>query len=188
VRGDGRTHDGSALDYTIVDAERSVCIAVMDFAPVGLYAQGAPVWWPRLFDALLHAVLTKRCWVRLLVSKWAHTSPVIDPFLRALQLAADGGRTDGHLSGGLLEIKFFALPGWDSTLGANRKYPGHSRVNHVKYVVTDRRANIGTSNMTWDYFSSTAGMSLNTDHRGLMEDLQTVFDRDWTSRYASRLS
>jgi hypothetical protein len=60
------------------------------------------------------------------------------------------------MSSGQLEIKQFIVPGWDSTIGSRRKFPGHTRVNHTKYMVTDRRINIGTSNMTWDYFASTA--------------------------------
>jgi phospholipase D3/4 len=86
------------------------------------------------------------------------------------------------------EIKQFIIPGWDSTSGSVRRYPGHTRVNHTKYVVTDRRINIGTSNMTWDYFASTAGSSFNADHPTLVRTLQSVFDRDWASSYAWRLT
>ena len=164
--------------YTIRDAEKSVSVSVMDFGPVSLYGRASdpgqslptdtPVWWPSLFDAVLSAVLTRRVYVRLLVSKWAHTSDLIEPFLRALQAAADAGRADKFMTAGQLEIKEFIIPGWDSTTGSFRKYPGHSRVNHTKYIVTDRRVNIGTSNMTWDYFVSTAGSSVNTDHPGLV--------------------
>jgi phospholipase D3/4 len=203
VRGRGRTYDGAALSHTILDARRSVCVSVMDFAPVSLYDRkgdaelaqredpaplDAPVWWPDLFDALLHAVLTRRVWARLLVSKWAHSSRLIEPYLRALQRAADAGRADHRQTGGLLEIKYFIVPGWDATTGPGRKYAGFSRVNHAKYIVTDRRINVGTSNMTWDYFANTAGSSFNTDHPGLVGDLQAIFDRDWTSRYASPLA
>jgi len=202
VRGRGRTFDAAALVSTILDAERSISINVMDLAPVGLYVRSpdpdiekhehrsrlnAPVWWPDLFDALLHAVLTKRVWVRILVSKWAYSSHLIEPYLHALTQAADAGRTDPRLSGGLLEVKRFIVPGWDRTTGPDRKYVDHSRVNHAKYIVTDRRANIGTSNMTADYFAGTAGTSINTDHPGLVRDLQRSFDRDWTSRYAVNL-
>ena len=82
VRGAGRTWDGDGLVYTIDDASRSVCVSVMDFAPVGLYGRhdagppvaggqdipdNTPVWWPDLFDALLsppcsRARSTCACW------------------------------------------------------------------------------------------------------------------------------
>ena len=201
VRGPGRSYDGDGLVHTIDDARRCVCVSVMDFAPVGLYVRASegegaggraptdtPVWWPRLLDALLHAVLTRKVHVRLLVSKWAHTSGLVEPFLRALQQAGDAGRADRYLTAGQLEVKQFVVPGWDSTTGPHRSYPGHSRVNHTKYIVTDRRINVGTSNMTWDYFSSTAGSSFNADHPGLVRALQSVFDRDWASSYAFRLA
>ena len=203
VLGKGRTWDGEGLVHTIDDAQKSVCISVMDFAPAGLYSRPSagppigdegiiptdtPVWWPLLTDPLLSAVLTRKLYVRLLVSKWAHTSALIEPMLRALQSAADAGRADPYMSSGQLEIKLFMVPGWNSTTGSNRKFPGHTRVNHTKYIVTDRRINIGTSNMTWDYFASTAGSSFNTDHPELVRTLQAVFDRDWASSCAWRLS
>ena len=198
-----RTTDEDGLVFTIDDARRSVCVSVMDFAPASIYGRkkidpaaldgalqfdNTPVWWPALYNALLSAVLTRKVYVRLLVSKWAHTSGLIEPFLRALQAAADAGRADKYMIAGQLEIKEFIVPGWDSTAGASRKYPGHTRVNHAKYIVTDRRINIGTSNMTWDYFSSTAGSSFNSSHPALVHDLQAVFDRDWSSSYAWHLS
>jgi phospholipase D3/4 len=204
VRGPGRSYDGDGLVHTIDDARRSVCISVMDFAPVGLYGRSGsgvspiegsaliptdtPVWWPSLIDAILATVLTRKVYVRLLISQWAHTSALIKPLLRSLQQAADAGRASEYLSAGQLEIKQFIIPGWDETTSAHRKFPGHSRVNHTKYIVTDRRINIGTSNMTWDYFASSAGCSLNTDHPSLVQTLQSVFDRDWASPYAYRLS
>jgi phospholipase D3/4 len=203
VMGSGRTWDGEGLVHTIDDARTSICVSVMDFGPVGLYSRqkagapvgdegiipnNTPVWWPSLFDALLTAALTRKVYVRLLVSKWAHTSGLIEPLLVALQKAADAGRADSYMSSGQLEIKQFIVPGWDSTAGSRRNYPGHTRVNHTKYIVTDRRINVGTSNMTWDYFASTAGSSFNTDHPALVRTLQAVFDRDWASSYAWRLS
>ena len=50
--------------------------------------------------------------------------------------------------------------------------------------VTEKRINIGTSNMTWDYFQGTAGASFNTDHPDLVKSLNDAFDRDWSSSYA----
>jgi phospholipase D3/4 len=199
----GRTWDQEGLVRTIDDARKSICVSVMDFAPVALFPRQSagvtlgsegvipydtPVWWSSLFDALLSAVLTRKVYIRLLVSKWAHTSGLIAPFLIALQKAADAGRADHFMTAGQLEIKQFIVPGWDSTSGSMRRYPGHTRVNHTKYIVTDRRINIGTSNMTWDYFASTAGSSFNADHPTLVRTLQSVFDRDWASSYAWRLT
>ncbi len=88
---------------------------------------------------------------------------------------------------GSLEIRLFRVPGWDDTEGADRQFPGHSRVNHTKYIVTDERINIGTSNMTWGYFTNTAGSSFNADHPGLVAKLQEIFDRDWDSKYTDPL-
>ncbi len=191
------------LSLELGGEQGTVFLTVMDFAPVGIFDRksaaatagsgGAipydtPVWWSSLFDALLSAVLTRKVYVRLLVSKWAHTSSLIAPFLVALQKAADAGRAGHNMTAGQLEIKQFIIPGWDSTSGSVRKYPGHTRVNHTKYIVTDRRINIGTSNMTWDYFASTAGSSFNADHPTLVRTLQSVFDRDWASSYAWRLT
>jgi phospholipase D3/4 len=183
----------------------------MDFAPVSLY-QGkyddtkhkymvgdrvaTPVWWPALYDAVLHVVTTKALHVRLLISEWAHTSEFITPYLQALQAAADAGAANHTMQAGRLEIRRFRVPGWQSTEAHScsqahenaprpRAYPGYTRVNHTKYIVTDRRANIGTSNMTWDYFYNTAGSSLNTDQPALVQKLQEIFDRDWGSDYAT---
>jgi phospholipase D3/4 len=194
-----RTYDGDGIVYTILDAQKTICISVMDFAPVSLY-RGAfnedsqkyeidgktatPVWWPLLFDALLQAVTTKGVQARLLISKWAHTSAFVNPYLIALDKAAKAGRMNSHMTAGRLEIRRFVIPGWDSTAGHGRNFPGHSRVNHTKYIVTDRRINIGTSNMTWDYFTNTAGSSFNSDHPDLLQKLQEIFDRDWDSQYA----
>ena len=204
VLGPGRSYDGAGLVHTIHDARRSVCISVMDFAPTGLYGRAGggvspiagdaliptdtPVWWPSLIDAILSAVLTRKVYVRLLVSKWAHTASLIAPLLCSLQQTADAGRQGKCFGTGQLEIKEFIIPGWNDTTSVHREFPGHSRVNHTKYIVTDRRINVGTSNMTWDYFTSTAGCSFNTDHRSLVRTLQSVFDRDWASPYAYRLS
>ena len=46
VLGKGRTWDGEGLVHTIDDAQKSVCISVMDFAPAGLYSRpsmGPPI-------------------------------------------------------------------------------------------------------------------------------------------------
>ena len=68
-----------------------------------------------------------------------------------------------------------------------------ARVNHNKYMVTDRTAYIGTSNWSGDYFTDTAGIGLvmqdseierNDTISTIRNDLASVFDRDWNSNYA----
>jgi len=153
-----------------------------------------PVWWPVLTDALVRAAVTNRAHVRLLVSEWAHTSQVVTPLLVALETTAVAAL--GHRLAHRFEIRRFRVPGWRETLEpaddgaadptprARPRYPGHTRVNHAKYVVTDRRINVGTSNMTWDYFNGTAGSSLNATHPTLVRQLQAHFDRDWASDHS----
>jgi phospholipase D3/4 len=199
-----REFDGDLLVDTILDASASVCINVMDWAPVSLYRGSfddqtrkymlgtevaSPVWWPVLIDALLEVVMTRQVHGRLLVSEWAHTSEFIRPYLNALAAVAEAAFAKPSMTSGTLEIRRFRVPGWRATGpkapgGPTPRFPGHTRVNHVKYIVTDRRINIGTSNMTWDYFDGTAGTSFNTTQPSLVTRLQQIFDRDWSSDYA----
>jgi len=154
-----------------------------------------PVWWAQLFDAVVHVVTTKALHVRMLVSEWQHTSPFIGSYLKALLCTANAGAANSLMRTGKLEVRRFRVPGWEFTEvkptgqtpvnAIPRRYPGHTRVNHTKYVVTEKRVNVGTSNMTWDYFSGTAGASFNTNHPDLVAELQRLFERDWESQYAS---
>lgn len=104
--------------------------------------------------------------------------------------------------------KRFVVPASDD----QSKIP-FGRVNHNKYMVTDRTAYIGTSNWAGDYFIDTAGIGLilqdndaaaaavkldssdgttETENRTekvpvastLRTDLVSVFERDWSSLYA----
>ena len=69
----------------------------------------------------------------------------------------------------------------------------YGRVNHNKYMVTDKTAYIGTSNWSGDYFIDTAGIGFILEDREhdrndtistIRSDLASVFDRDWNSIYA----
>ena len=199
-----RTHDEDLLVDTILDATSRVSISVMDFAPVSLYRGewdtsthrymvdghvASPIWWPALVNALLQVVTTRQVHARLLVSEWAHTSPFIASYLDALAATAHAAFASPSMTGGKLEIRRFRVPGWRDTgartgTDTTAEFPGHSRVNHTKYIVTDRHINVGTSNMTWDYFYGTAGSSFNATHPSLVTKLQEIFDRDWTSDYS----
>ena len=184
----GRYADGDTLLRTINDAQESIAIEVMDFAPTARSRQGdrdgensrrAPLWQPVIMDALLRAVIQRGVHVRLLVSQWAYSSPTVAPYLQAMQAMADASVLDETVPHGKLEIRRFIMAGWDKTTGNERLYPNHSRVNHAKFIVTEQRVNIGTSNFTWDYFTQTGGCSFNSNDGGLITQLQAIFERDW---------
>lgn len=85
-----------------------------------------------------------------------------------------------------VEVKIFVVP-----VSPEQKHIPFSRVNHNKYMVTDRVAYIGTSNWSGDYFIRTAGSALvvnqtcatNTTNT-MQKQLHDVFMRDWTSNYS----
>ena len=103
---------------------------------------------------------------------------------------------------GSLEVRQYYVPGWNMTAsarecdgnasacGAERDavWPSFSRVNHAKYIVSDGRLNVGTSNWQWGYFHNTAGLSFNTDGAALVATAQAIFDADWASAYAVPLA
>jgi phospholipase D3/4 len=95
--------------------------------------------------------------VRVLISKWAHTSALIEPNLAALAataktLCSATSTWAPSCGAGSLEVRLFEVPGWNSTEGVLAQFPQYSRVNHAKFIVSDTRLNIGTSNMEWGYF------------------------------------
>jgi phospholipase D3/4 len=182
VSGPGRTWDQDGIVDTIYDAREFVDVSVMDFLPQSMY-ETPPIHWPVFTDALKEVAVNKGLKVRVLLSYWAHTDKAMLPFWRNFQ-------ADPAFIGikGSMEVRVIEIPGWDKTAGEDPEYPPSSRVNHAKYVVTDQRANIGTSNYTWEYFYSTAGTSFNTDHPDIIEGARFVFERDWNSRYTKDIS
>jgi len=153
-----RIGDQDALVMTILSATRTVSLSVMDWAPSSLYrAPAEAVWWPALSDALTVAATVKGVRVRLLVAHWAHTKVRQEPYLQALRATAaachhaDAPADRDPVCSGSLDVRLFEVPGWESTDGPDGVYPPFSRVNHVKCIVSDQRANIGTSNMAWGY-------------------------------------
>ena len=204
-----RIADIDALLETIRGAQRTLALSVMDFLPASAYAGGhggAPVHWPALTDALLAVAFARNVSVRLLVSHWAHTRPQQVAAMR--RLAAGLGACEGATPpcAGSLAVRQFFVPGWNETRttavggGAavggggsvaddgSAAWPSFSRVNHAKYIVSEARGNVGTSNWEGGYFYQTAGASLNTDDAALVRAAQEVFDRDWESAYSVPLA
>jgi len=186
----GRTPDIDALLYTIRSATSDLSLSVMDFLPASAFSGGhgtTPVWWPALIDAILAVAYAKPVRVRVLVSHWAHTK---SQQTSAMARLSDGLAACEHTyvkCAGTLEVRQYFVPGWNTTKPSASAFPSFSRVNHAKYIVSDQRLNIGTSNWQWGYFHNTAGASFNTDAATLVAAAQSVFDADWASPYASPL-
>jgi phospholipase D3/4 len=199
-----RTWDLDGLIYTIEDAKEYVYLQVMDYIPSSAYSSdipdGSTAYWPALNAALLAVTYSKDVNVRLLISYWEHSDTRIYPQLQSLVTQSkfcanvDGSMPASGCSGGL-EVKIFQVPGFNQTIDAKQStlvnpeafdpiYPDHSRVSHSKFITTDRRTNIGTSNMAFSYFYQVAGASFNTDNSQVVAAAGEIFLRDWDSAYA----
>ncbi|XP_009945876.1 PREDICTED: phospholipase D4-like, partial [Leptosomus discolor] len=141
-------------------------------------------YWPAIDNALRRAAFNYRVQIRLLVSCWTHSDPAMLYYLRSLRAL---NNPQAHIS---VDVKLFIVPVLNHT-----NIP-HGRVNHNKYMVTDKVAYIGTSNWSEDYFINTAGVGLiikqnltNLQRRQqpLQEQLKNLFERDWQSKYAVNL-
>lgn len=167
-----------------------VRINTMDWLGQSQYTKET-VYWSSLSSAISEVVFSKKATVRLLVARWAHFISSTDAYLKSLLYTnvLCHSSTYNHCKG-KVEIKYYEVPGYNSTGPALSKgaktgntYPGYSRVNHGKYAVSDVRAHIGTSNLIWDYFYNTAGVSFGTYNPAIVSQLQEVFDADWNSPY-----
>ncbi|XP_016964242.1 5'-3' exonuclease PLD3 [Drosophila biarmipes] len=178
----GRTNDLDAILNTINTAISYVNIAVMDYYPLIIYEKNQH-YWPFIDDALRRAAVERGVAVKLLISWWKHSNPSEAKYLKSLQdLTSKKDNID-------IQIRWFIVP----TDSSQEKIP-FARVNHNKYMVTDRVAYIGTSNWSGDYFTDTAGIGLvlsetheTESTKTLRSDLRNVFERDWNSKYATPL-
>nr|XP_006113627.1 phospholipase D3-like [Pelodiscus sinensis] len=181
----GRTPDLTAIVSTIQDAQAFIYISVMDYVPQCTFCQPKR-FWPVIDDALRAAACNRRVKVRLLISCWQHSDQSMFLFLESLSVLSQ------EPLGCPIEVKLFVVPA-----SAKQKLIPFSRVNHNKYMVTDRLAYIGTSNWSEDYFTNTAGVGLiinqseaapGASQLTLREELEAVFHRDWSSAYSQALS
>ncbi|TYK20010.1 phospholipase D Z-like [Cucumis melo var. makuwa] len=150
------------------------------------------IYWSSLSSAISEVVFSKNATVRLLVSYWTHFVEGTDPYLKSLlysNILCNSSKFNDCF--GKVEIKYYVVPGYNETgpaLYHNRtrtenRYPSFTRVQHGKYAVSDVRAHIGTSNLGWDYFYVTSGVSFGTYNPAIVKQLQEVFDADWNSPY-----
>ncbi|KAK6036213.1 hypothetical protein COOONC_26282 [Cooperia oncophora] len=156
----------------------------MDLIPQTLYMGSNNSYWPDIDDALRSAAF-RGVDVKLLVSQWSHSRPAELAFLRSL-VAINDGLPKTLRGKGSITVNLFIVP---STEEQNKKIPLH--VLTKQYMVTDRAADyVGTSNWAGDYFISTAGVGVvmsNHEGKGVVQQLQAIFDRDWNSPYAAVL-
>ncbi|XP_032962818.1 5'-3' exonuclease PLD4 isoform X2 [Rhinolophus ferrumequinum] len=176
----GRTRDLEALLTVMAAARRFIYASVMEYFPTTRFSRPAR-YWPVLDNALRAAAFSRGVQVRLLVSCGLNTDPSMFPYLRSLQALSNPE------AGVSVDVKVFIVP-----VGNHSNIP-FSRVNHSKFMVTEKTAYIGTSNWSEDYFSSTSGVGLVVSQRNsstqpavatVQEQLRQLFERDWSSRYA----
>ena len=166
----GRSDDLTSIVAAIDAAEEFVYVAVMDFIPRILYGgpEKGKLWLP-LESALRRAAVERGVEVRLLISDWNSTRESVRAFVASL----------GELGHAFtIQTRKFVVP----QLPPGRIVP-FSRVNHNKYMVTDKVAYIGTSNWSGDYFINTAGVGLHINQEMIIRQLKAIFIRDWESQY-----
>uniref|UniRef100_A0A8C4XX64 spleen exonuclease n=1 Tax=Gopherus evgoodei TaxID=1825980 RepID=A0A8C4XX64_9SAUR len=176
----GRTHDLISIIDVINDAEEYVYISVMEYFPTTRFRHPAK-YWPDIDNALRRVAFNHNVQIRLLISCWLHTDPSMFHYLQSLRALSDPHTNI------TIDVKIFIVPVLNHT---NIPF---GRVNHHKYMVTDKVAYIGTSNWSKDYFSNTAGVGLivnqtSTDPQRkkpvIQEQLKNLFERDWNSKYS----
>ncbi|KAK8505427.1 hypothetical protein V6N13_045865 [Hibiscus sabdariffa] len=169
----------------------TVRISTMDWLGQSQYTKQT-VYWSSLSSAISEVVFSKHAKVKILVAYWAHFIENTELYLKSLLYCNDlcDSSEDNNCSGNI-EVKYYKVPGYNLTGPAIHKrkstgniYPAYTRVNHGKYAVSDVRAHIGTSNLVWDYFYTTAGVSFGTYSPAIVSQLQEIFDADWNSPYA----
>ncbi|XP_041809313.1 5'-3' exonuclease PLD4 [Chelmon rostratus] len=179
-----RTQDLEAILSIISEAQHYVDVAVMEYFPTTRFEKPQR-YWPLIDDAIRTAAFERKVKVRMLISCGQDSDPAMLPFLQSL------ASMDSPHQGISVQIKVYIVP-----VGNQSDIP-FSRINHNKYMVTDKVAYIGTSNWSGDYFLTTAGVGLvisqHAPHsvwktEALQSQLRAVFDRDWHSEFAVHLA
>ncbi|XP_061173053.1 5'-3' exonuclease PLD3-like [Saccostrea echinata] len=179
---EGRTIDIDAIIRIIDSAEEFVYVAVMDYFPTTQFpAHGVPRrFWPVIDDAFKRAAFDRGVNVSLLISHWNHTWEDMPKYLKSLAELKSYWEPKIDIN-----VRIFQVPAFTED---QRKIP-YARVNHNKYMVTDKTAYIGTSNWSADYFIDTGGIGLvvnqNKSQADVRQQLEDIFLRDWHSNYST---
>ncbi|XP_061581851.1 5'-3' exonuclease PLD3 isoform X2 [Cololabis saira] len=177
----GRSDDLSTILSVINDAQEFIYISVMDYLPLSPYTN-PPRFWAAIDTNLRDAACARGVQVRLMVSCWEHSPASMFTFLQSLLVLS---RPPLKCA---MDVRVFTVP----STAEQMKIP-FARVNHAKYMVTDRVVYIGTSNWSENYFTQTAGVGLvvnqtgsavTGDQRTLQSEVRELFLQDWSSQYA----
>lgn len=163
----GRVNELDALLGVINSANKTLKFAVMDYIPTSMfYKQG--FYWPLVDDAL-RAAAFRGVNVQLMFSVWNNTNFKELPYWRSLDQIYN------------IQVKAYILP--DSPFGPPVPY---TRVSHSKYVITEGRAYITTSNCGADYYITTGGVSVNlmSSSGPAFQSIDQMFNADWNSQFA----
>ncbi|KAH7730669.1 Protein F09G2.8 a [Aphelenchoides avenae] len=178
----GREFDLEAITFLMGNASRYIRVAVMDYMPETLYMPNhTNRYWPAIDDAI-RAAAYRGVRIELLISHWNHSRPEMPSYLKSL-LQLNGAYP---ISQPRIAVKTFIVPATKQQASIP-----FARVNHNKYMVTDKAAFIGTSNWAGDYFISTAGVSFvvqTVENPAIVNRFNEVFLRDWNSTYAVPLT
>uniref|UniRef100_A0A3Q4AQ08 5'-3' exonuclease PLD3 n=1 Tax=Mola mola TaxID=94237 RepID=A0A3Q4AQ08_MOLML len=179
----GRTQDLQSILSVMDDAQSFIYIAVMNYLPTMEFTHPRR-YWADIDTQLRQVAYEKQVKVRLLISCWASTQPVMLTFLKSL---ASVYNPKSQLD---IQVRLFVVPA-----NPKQKEIPFTRVNHNKYMVTDKIAYIGTSNWSGDYFVRTAGSALVVNQTAsqspaptVQSQLKAVFERDWNSAYSTPLT
>lgn len=175
-----RTQDLQAILSAISEAEHFIDVGVMEYFPSSRFERHRR-YWSVMDEAIKRAAFERQVKFRMLVSCGRDSDPIMLPFLQSL--AAMNSLTH-NIS---ILVRLFIVP-----VGNKTGIP-YSRVNHNKYMVTDKVSYIGTSNWSEDYFYNTAGVGLVVSEHApdpmqktktLHHQLKAVFNRDWHSQFS----
>ncbi|CAK6957849.1 '-3' exonuclease PLD3 [Scomber scombrus] len=176
----GRTPDLQSILSVMDDAQSFIYIAVMNYLPTMEFSHPKR-YWEDIDTQLRRVAYERQVKVRLLISCWGSTQPVMLSFLKSLASVYDfKTKLD-------IQVRLFVVPA-----SPEQKEIPFARVNHNKYMVTDKVAYIGTSNWSGDYFVHTAGSALVVNQTAsqsqeptVQSQLRAVFERDWSSDYST---
>eukprot|EP00761_Pharyngomonas_kirbyi_P004370 gb/GECH01004374.1/.p1 GENE.gb/GECH01004374.1/~~gb/GECH01004374.1/.p1 ORF type:complete len:482 (+),score=102.91 gb/GECH01004374.1/:1-1446(+) len=175
-----REDDIKAILHIINSAEEYIEIEVMDYYAARIF-DVPHSYWGQIDDALRNAVL-RNVNVRFMFGRWKYTTPEMLVFMNDLVSFSNlcDSSEQQPWCNGTLTVKQFEVP----DLQGHPTLP-FTRVNHAKFMVTEKIAYIGTSNWSKDYFYNTAGVGFVSNDEKLQQYLHETHERDWNSDYAS---